>query len=266
MKRKVIISVAPVKAGDAIDSGSLAKDIEQCVKEGASMCHLHSRLQEGELSEDTTYLVECFEKIREKTDVVIQVSTGGISNMTIEQRCKPLEYDKAETASLNGGSTNLGEAIYNNCFEDIRYCANMSYERGIIPEVEVFDIGMIHNIERLKKEEHTNFKEPIMYNLVFGHQGGMQATVQSLYAFQSFVPQDAIWGVTHYGRQDWSFLATALAMGASLVRIGFEDSRYMDDRTTAKYNYALVQKLVEIIHVLGLEVASVKEARNLMGI
>ncbi len=266
MKKKIIISVAPVQAGEAVYANALAYDLEKCVQKGATMCHLHARVPDGALSEDITYLVECFEKIREKTDIVIQVSTGGISEMTIEQRCKPLEYEKAETASLNGGSTNLGEAIYHNSFNDIRYCANQAYYYGILPEIEVFDIGMIHNIEMLRQEEKTKFKEPIIYNLVFGHKGGMQATTENLYAFRNFVPKDAIWGITHYGRENWSFIATALAMGASLIRIGFEDSRYISDTATAQFNYELVEKLVEIIRILDLDVATVEEARQIMNV
>ena len=266
MKRKVIISLAPVKAGNEIKIKNLAEDVKRSVEAGASMCHLHSRLRTGELSSDITFLSECFDEILKQTDVVVQASTGGISKMTIEERCLPLAYHRVETASLNGGSTNLGEDIYKNSFKDIRYCANTTYERGIYPEVEVFDIGMIQAIEALSKEKNTNFKVPILYNLVFGHKGGMQATIESLYAFKSFVPNEAIWGVTHYGRDNWGFLTTALAMGASLVRIGFEDSNYLEENKSAIYNYEVVEKLASIIRLLDLEIASPDEARKIMGI
>jgi 3-keto-5-aminohexanoate cleavage enzyme len=266
MKKKIIISLAPVKSGDPIHKVALAEDVEKSVQTGASMCHLHSRLSNGDLSADTSFFAECFDKILRRTDVVVQASTGGISEMTIEERCLPLTYDRVETASLNGGSTNLGEFIYKNTFEDIRYCANAAYNRDIYPEVEVFDIGMIHSIEELSQEAHTHFRTPIMYNLVFGHKGGMKATIENLYSFRSFVPKEAIWGVTHYGRKDWQFITVALAMGASLVRIGFEDSNYLDENKPASYNYELVKKLVDIIRLLDLDVATPDEAREIMGI
>lgn len=266
MKRKIIISLAPVQAGNAIERDKLAEDVRKSVEAGASMCHLHSRRQTGELSSDIRFFVDCFEEILKGTDVVIQASTGGISEMTIEERCRPLTYHRVETASLNGGSTNLGECIYKNSFDDIRYCADAVYSRDIYPEIEVFDIGMIQAVEQLSQEGRTRFKKPMLYNLVFGHKGGMQATLENLYAFRSFVPKEALWGVTHYGRQDWQFLTTALAMGASLVRIGFEDSHYLEDNKQASYNYELVKKLVDIIQLLDLDVATPDEAREIMHI
>ena len=101
--------------------------------------------------------------------------------MSIEQRCKPLDYWRVESASLNGGTTNLGEAVYINTFEDIRYCAKAVYEREIIPEIEVFDIGMIYNIRMTQAQ--VPYREPVLYNLVFGHRGGMQANMECLTAF-----------------------------------------------------------------------------------
>lgn len=262
--KKIIISLAPVAASTAIDENILAADVAKSVALGASMCHLHCRSKDGSLTENTAFLVECFEKIRSKTDVVIQASTGGVSEMTMEQRCTPLTYSKVESASLNGGSTNLGEAIYNNSFADIRYCAKAVYENGIIPEIEVFDIGMIHNIELTAKEQP--FRNPIIYNLVFGHKGGMPPTMEALSAFRSFVPANALWGVTHFGRDNWNFLAAAIAMGASIVRIGFEDSPYLTPFVDATSNYELVDKLALLIRAMGFETATPDEARAIMNI
>ena len=106
--------------------------------------------------------------------------------MSIEERCRPLRYPGAESASLNAGSTNLGEAVYINSFADIRYCAQEVYSRGIVPEIEVFDIGMIYNI-RLTKEQ-VLYREPVIYNLVFGHKGGLPANMECLTAFRAAVP------------------------------------------------------------------------------
>ena len=182
--------------------------------------------------------------------------------MNIEQRCRPLDYWRVESASLNGGTTNLGEAVYINSFEDIRYCARTVYERGIIPEIEVFDIGMIYNI-RITKEQ-APYRDPVLYNLVFGHKGGMQPNMECLTAFRAAVPADAKWGVTHYGRDNWEFLAAAIAMGASVVHIGFEDSRYLAPDREAAHNYEEVEKLAFLIRAMDLEVATPEEARKIM--
>lgn len=263
-KRKVIISLAPVEAGTPVDADSLAEDVEKSARAGAAMCHLHCRRPDGALTPDISYLSECFDKILAKTDIVVQASTGGVSDLTIEERCFPLAYPHTESASLNGGTTNLGEAVYINSFDDIRYCAQQVYDRNVIPEIEVFDIGMFHNIMSTTTE--VPYRDPIIFNLVFGHKGGMQPTIKSLAAFRSFVPAGTKWGVTHFGRDNWNFLAAAIAMGASIVRIGFEDSHYLSPEENAVHNYQLVEKLSALIRAMDFEPATPDEAREIMGI
>lgn len=262
--RKVIISLAPVEAGCCVNKEALVEDVLKSAEAGAAMCHLHCRKPDGSLTPDITEISDTFERIAGKSDVVIQASTGGVSQMNIQQRCNPLDYKRVESASLNGGTTNLGEAVYINTFEDIRYCARAVYERGIIPEIEVFDIGMIYSIQMTK--EQVPYRNPVLYNLVFGHRGGMQPDIDSLIAFRNAVPGDAMWGVTHYCRNNWDFLAAAVAMGASVVRIGFEDSRYLSKERAAEYNWQLVKKLAELIEAMELGVASPEEARRIMEI
>ena len=264
MARKIIISLAPVKAGVPVDRIALAEDVARCVDLGAGMCHLHCRKPDGSLTPDTSEFIATFEEILSRRDVVVQASTGGVSAMTIEERCHPLAYSRVESSSLNGGSTNLNGSVYINTDADIDYCARQSYDRGIIPEVEVFDIGMIYNVERSAKTQP--YRRPIFYNLVFGHRGGMQPDATCLTAFRSAVPADARWGVTHYGRDNWDFLAGAIALGAGIVRIGFEDSAYLAPGETAEYNWQVVQRLVRLIRAMGLEPATPAEARQIMGI
>lgn len=262
--KKIIISLAPVKASTKIDLETLVMDVTKSVLEGASMCHLHARAENGDLTSDTSFFEKTFDEIRKKSNMIIQASTGGISDMNIIDRCRPLDYKYTECASLNGGSTNLGDFIYNNSVPDIKYCATTCYEKNIIPEIEVFDISMLQNMELIK--ETTNFRKPMVYNLVFGHRGSMTPTIESLYAFSSFVPKDAIFGVTHFGRANWDFFAAAISMGAKIIRIGFEDSDYLSDRENATYNYELVTKLKNLINAMGYECATPDEARKILQI
>lgn len=261
-KRKVMISVAPVAGPDPLIPEELAEDVEKCIELGAGICHLHCKTREGELTPDTDNLFKALDLIRAKKDVVLQVSTGGVSDMDIVQRCNPLDYPWAESGSLNGGSTNLGEAVYINSFDDIRYCAKQCYEKGVIPEIEVFDIGMLHNMKTVFEE--VPYRTPVWFNLVFGHKGGMQPTIEALAAFRSFVPEGCLWGVTHFERDNWTFLAAAIAMGASLVRIGFEDSRYLSEGKAAEHNYELVEKLVHLVKAMDLDVAAPDEVREII--
>ena len=78
------------------------------------------------------------------------------------------------------------------------------------------------------------------------------------------MPADARWGVTHYGRDNWDFLAGAMALGASVVRIGFEDSAYLAPGEYAQYNWQVVERLVQLIHAMGLEAAAPEEARRIL--
>jgi len=264
--RKVIISVAPVGGADPVCPDALAEDVARCAGEGASICHLHAKTREGVLSPDISILTECFEKIGKHCDIIAQASTGGISRMNIQQRCHPLKDQRVESASLNGGSCNLGEDVYCNSFEDIRYCAKEVYARRILPEFEVFEIGMIYNILTAARE--LPFQKPLLFNLVFGHRGEMPSTVEHLFAFTSFLPKgpDTYWGITHYGRSDWDLIAAAIAMGANLVRIGFEDSKWLDEGQQAEKNHQLVHRLTCLIRAMGREPATPKEARQMLRI
>ncbi len=262
--KNVIISVAPVMATDYFRPEELAEDVKKCVDYGATICHMHCKDEQGKLTPNIDFMAKTFDTILEKTDIIVQASTGGISEMTIEERCNPLNYSKARSSSLNGGSTNLGEVIYNNSFEDIRYCNKAMIEKNISPEIEVFDIGMINNIHLLSKE--MELQQPLIINTVFGHKGGMPATIEHLMAFRNFIPKNTIWGVTHFGRDNWQFLAGAIALGVDLVRIGFEDSPYLNKDENAKYNFQLVEKLSCIIKSMELNVASLEKAKEILNI
>jgi len=263
MSQKVIISLAAMQGGAPLDYDALTEDIIRSVDAGAAICHLHSRDACGAMTADCGPMIECFENARAERDFVVQASTGGVSDLTMEQRCHPLDFDVVESCSLNGGSTNLGEYVYRNSFDDIRFVARKAHERHVAPEIEVFDIGMIQAVEGLVQD--APFSTPRFYNLVFGHKGGMQPTMKGLLAFESFLPQGDPWGVTHFGREGWDFLAGAIALGAAEVRIGFEDSRYLGNGIQAKHNWQLVERLRELIESIGYEVATPAEARATFG-
>jgi len=166
--------------------------------------------------------------------------------------------------SLNGGSMNLGDAVFPNSLPDIRYCAQVAARNCVVPEFEVFEIGMIGNICQL--EPGLTLSRPLLFNTVFGHRGTMPATIDTLVAFRQFVPRDALWGVTHFGRRGFSFLAAAIGMGADVVRIGFEDSHFIGPEERAENNLQLVDKLAGIIRGMDREIATADEARRILNI
>lgn len=261
--KKLILSVAPVSAASLqMDPAVTARDVVHSVAQGASIVHLHVRDENAKLTDDLTALKKTVEIISTETDAIIQVSTGGVSQMTIEQRCAPLYYDKVEMASLNVGSVNLGEAVYQNPIRDVRNCVGQLIKQDILPEVEVFEIGMIHTMQELSRE--FAFKKPKLFNIILGVKGAAPATIETLIAMRSFIPGDAMWGFTHYGRGNFDLIMAAVFMGASIVRLGFEDSDLLDDTTIAGSNAEIVGKLANMVRTCGIQIASPEEARDIL--
>lgn len=267
MKDKVIVSVAAVAPTDGnIIPKKIADDVIACAKAGAAMVHLHVRDYNGCLTSDLSVIKETVDLIKKESDIVIQVSTGGVSNLSIEERCAPLTMETVEATSLNVGSVNLGKSVYCNPIDDVKYCVGKIIENKITPEVEVFELGMINTTEILRKE--FSFENPLLYAVVLGHEGASPATPEALNAMVGYLPknENTLWGITHANRKNFNIIAAALGMGASVVRIGFEDSDYLDEETKAENNFQLLEKTVALIKAMDKEPATPTEARQMLNI
>ena len=263
IENKVIVSVAPVSAvPHDINAQALADEIVRCCSEGASMVHLHVRDKGGCLTDDLSEFSACVERVRQLSDIVIQASTGGISEMNIIQRCAPLYLPTVETCSLNVGSVNLGAAVYQNPIGDVETCVNILLEQKKMPEIEIFELGMVGAVRRLDKK--LGLPRPTLMNLVVGHEGGCPAEPGALTALWQYMGE-SFWGFTHAHRRDFGMMACALGLGARLVRIGLEDSPYLNGGTVNE-NPPLVAALVKLIRAIGLEPATPQEARIMLGI
>lgn len=268
--KKIMVSVAPVSAADTqIVPEKIAADVVECYKLGASMVHLHVRDAHGKLTPDLTLLEETVRLIRKECDIVVEISTGGVSDLTIEERCAPCAPDYVEANSLNVGSVNLGKAVYCNPIEDVEYCVQQILAHDKRPEIEVFELGMIHTVKELDDKFH--FVKPILFALVFGHGGEMPATPAALrhmteYLYENFTPEQALWGYTQANRRDWEMMKLALEKGASSIRIGFEDSDHLDPQTRVKTNAEIVKAGVSLVHSLGMEPMTPAEVREMMKI
>ena len=242
MDNKVLVNVAPVSAEDkVIIPEKIAEDVYKCYKAGAAMVHLHVRDREGRLTPDLSLLEETLAMIRRDSDIIIEVSTGGVSDLNIRERCAPLYSELVEACSLNVGSTNLGKAVYCNPIDDVEYCIREILKQKKTPEVETFSV-------------------------VLGHEGEAPATPQALAAMIQMIPSNAVWGITQAHRKDFSLLAGALGMGARTVRIGFEDSNYLDPQTQVTSNAPLVEKTVKLLRAMDKEPMLPDEARELFRI
>lgn len=265
MNNKVLLSVAPVAATDTdVDPARVARDVIACAKAGAGMVHLHVRDRWGKLTPDLTQFKETVELIRRESDIVIEASTGGVSSLSIEERCAPLLYDKVECASLNVGSVNLGAAVYQNPIEEVRWCVDAILKHGKTPEVEVFEIGMIHTTRKLYEE--FSFRDPLLFSIVLGHEGAAPATPEALVAMRALIPSNMVWGITHAHRRDNSIICAAVGLGAKTVRIGFEDSPYIDGTAKAETNLAIVEHFAKMLRAMDKEPMTPGEARTFFNI
>lgn len=247
---KVLISVAPVDASEhKANPREIAADVIECARLGAGMVHLHVRMPNGSLTDNTEFLQTTIDLIRKESDIIIEASTGGVSNLTIQQRCAPLYCESVEAASLNVGSVNLGKDVYRNSPEDIKYCVQQIVKTGKMPEVEVFEIGMIETAIQLKRS--YKMKDPLLFSIVLGQIGAAPATLKALIAMRNFIPENMVWGITHANRTDNELLKDAIVLGAKTVRIGFEDGRIIDKGKKAATNAELVAEIVNIIKALG---------------
>ena len=143
--KKIIVAVAPVGREVAPPSinpltpEDVAQEVIECARVGASMVHLHVRNSQGEQTEDITDFCKTLDLIRGSSDIIIQGSTGGLTTLTLEERCVSVTDPRVEVASLNMGSVNFGEDVYINRVPDIRYWAGRMAENKVVPELEIFE-------------------------------------------------------------------------------------------------------------------------------
>ena len=194
-------------------------------------------------------------------DVIIQPSTGGAVGMTDEERLQPTELGP-EMATLDCGTCNFGgDEVFVNTENTIKNFGRLMIERGVKPEVEVFDKGMVDYAIKYAKQGFI--KEPMHFDFVLGVQ--MAATVRDLSFMVDSIPAGSTWTVAGIGRHEFPLAAVAITMGGH-VRVGFEDNVYIEKGVLAKSNGELVEKVVRIAKELGREIATPDEAREILGL
>lgn len=245
--------------------------VEEVVREaksaydaGASLIHLHVRWDDGTPTQDTGRFQECMDAIRKVCpDVIIQPSTGGAVGMTDLERLQSTDVvPTPEFATLDCGTCNFGgDDIFINTDNTIMNFAKIMQERGIKPELEVFDKGMIDIA--LKVDKKGLLEHPLHFDFVLGVQ--MSATIRDLVFMAGSIPAGSTWTATGIGKNAWSIAAATIAMGGH-VRTGFEDTLYLEKGVLAKSNGELIAKVVEIAKLLGREVATPAEARKILSL
>lgn len=242
----------------------IAEEAYKAYKAGAAIIHLHVREDDGTPTQSRDRFEACINAIREKCpDVIIQPSTGGAVGMTNDERLQPITLNP-EMATLDCGTCNFGgDDIFVNTENTIIEFAEKMNARGIKPEVEVFDKGMIDMANRLNKKGYI--KSPMHFNFVMGVNGGIGGAPRDLLFMAESIPAGSTFTVSGVGRTQLDMNVMSILLGGH-VRVGFEDNVNLSKGVKASSNADFVQRIKEIALKLGREIATPDEAREILGL
>jgi 3-keto-5-aminohexanoate cleavage enzyme len=266
----VVITVAPTGAEVTRDDNphvpyapqEIADEVVRAADEGASVVHIHARTDDGRPTTDPEVLRRIRDLIRERCDIVIGMSTGAEVGMSHEERLRVLDA-RPEVASLNTGSMNFGDQVFDNHPTLIEALAERMAADGIRPELEIYDLGMLGTAGRLLADGLVAV--PPLYNFVLGVPGGIPGSAENLLALLRDRPSPGPWSVTGVGRNQLPLTTMACVLGGHM-RVGFEDNVHFRKGEPAKSNADLVARARRIAEELGRPVASPDEARRILGV
>lgn len=273
---KLIINLAatgmvPTQADNPavpITPDEIAEDCRRCYDAGASILHLHARDETGAPTYQSDVYRQIIARVKSACPgAILCVSTSGRVFKTFEQRSEVLALDgdvKPDMASLTLGSLNFPRQASVNDPAMIRALAEKMAARGIVPELEVFDLGMVDYAKYLI--DRGVLEPPFYFNLLLGSLGTLSATPFHLATLAMSLPTGAVWAGAGIGRFQFLVNSMAITMGGH-VRVGLEDNLYMDvEKRRPATNLALVERLVTLAGAAEREVCTPAEARALIGL
>lgn len=245
----------------------IIEDAKRCYNAGASILHIHARDNEEQPTYKKETYAEIFKGIRKNCpDVIICATTSGRKSNTFEKRSEVLELEgdlKPDMASLTTNSLNFREKESINSPQMIESLALKMTQNGIIPEIEIFDAGMISTLKVMIKKRIL--RPPFYANLLFGSIYSISATMFDLCYLTQSLPSNFNWAVAGIGRFQLKMNFTSVLMGGH-VRVGLEDNLYYDyDTKELATNEKLVTRIVNFSKEIGREIATPKEARKMLG-
>ena len=268
---KIIISAALTGAVTPKESNpnipltpeEIAEDAYRCYKAGAAIVHLHMRDDEGLGKMDVDKFRLTAKLIRDKCDIVINMTTSGDSRATDEERMAHIPVLKPEIASFDAGSFNwMPGGVFINSPQFLGKLGKLMADNEVKPEIEIFDSGMLGVTSYYLKQ--GILKPPLHYQFVLGVLGGMDATVENLVYLVKKIPPDATWSALGIGKDHLPILYATIALGGH-VRVGLEDNIYYAKGVPAT-NEQLVARAARLIVEAQKETASPDEAREILGI
>ena len=246
---------------------------------GAAVCHIHVRDPKTHAPSMKFELYkEVYERIREKCDMVINLSTGSGGRLLYdpqsntwntselkspEERVEHVLKLKPELCSLDVGTLNFGPRAFINLVPIVEKMAGLIKEAGVKPELEVFDIGHIRIAKHLIRQGIV--AKPPLFQLCLGIPWGIEATTENMVYMRNNLPGETMWYAFAIGAQHFQMAAASMTNGGH-ARVGFEDNLYIQKNVLAKTNAEMVRKVVEIANLMDREVATAKEAREILGL
>lgn len=275
-----------------VTAAEIAESALGAAEAGAAIVHLHARNPDDGRPDQSPEAFEPFLKvIKQSSDVVINLTTGGSPYMPVEERVRPAEVWKPEVASLNMGSMNFAlfpmlkrykdfkhewepamlegshDLVFRNSFKDIRYALETLNPTGARYEFECYDTAHLHNLYYFWQEGLV--QGPLFIQTCFGLLGGIGAHPEEVMHMKRTADrlfgENYRWSVLAAGRSQMQVAAQAAALGGH-VRVGLEDNLWLDKGVLAKTNAEQVIRVRKIIEGLGLEVATPSEAREILSL
>lgn len=270
---KLLVTVAPTGAETTKDDcpqlpttlPELVETAQRCEAAGAAMIHVHIRDDDHRPTLDVARLTDTVDALHEQTDLVVQLSTGGSVHDPLEKRLRVLDA-QPDSCSLTMGTTNFGDDVFSNPWPFITELYQLTQEREVVPEFELFDLGHVHALHRLLDAFGLPYGGRVHCDLVMGVPGAMPGTADALVAAVNALP-DAVtsWSATGIGRSTLPVALAALSKGGHL-RVGMEDVLSLAKGLPVVHNVQLVERAVALGALAQRPAMSGDEARDLLAV
>ncbi|MCU0300301.1 MAG: 3-keto-5-aminohexanoate cleavage protein [Candidatus Nanopelagicales bacterium] len=272
MPAPTLITVAPTGAESQQDANpalpvtldELVVAARECQAAGASMVHIHIRDEAGRPTLDPGRLRETVAAIREATELIVQLSTGGAVTDPFEARLAVLDA-APDACSLTTGTVNFGDDVFHNPWPFVVELYQRTQALGILPEFELFELGHVVALRRLLDEYGPPAGGHVHCDFVLGVPGGMPGTTPALVAGVAMLPDGATWSATGIGRTSVPVMLAALSMGGHL-RVGMEDTLTYAPKRPVRDNAELVERAARLAGEALRPAATPAQARAVLGL
>ena len=234
--------------------------VAEAAEAGAAVAHVHARDERGLPTADPEVYRAIVAEIESRCDIVVQASTGVGLNVTCDERLAIVTEGDLPVAmvTLNPASMTFGQAVFDNPPEFVDALAEAIRDRGLVPELEVYDVGHVGLCLDLVRRGLV--RPPLRFSFVMGVRGGMPGDPALLPALVRMLPEGTVWQTIGIGRAQLPLTLAALALGGN-VRVGLEDNVYWSRGQLAESNAQLVRRAVELVRLAGRDVATPADVR-----